>query len=390
MKLRHIAATVVAITAFGAAAQGFEFTEIYSVPTTPVKNQAKSGTCWCFATTSFFESELLRQGKGEYDLSEMSIVRPKLLRQLNDNYLRHGHGNIGQGSLSHTWVNTFNEYGIVPEEVYSGIKYDSPTHNHYEMMPMLEAVADVAIKQRKRSPEYDKVVNAILDTYMGPIPEKFTYKGKEYTPKSFAASLGLNMDDYVELTSFTHHPYYEAFELEVGDNWEHAKQYNLPLDELMQTMDYALSKGYTIDWDGDVSEKGFNHAKHVATNPDVKDLTRYEQADSVRLAPMKEADRLAEVTKGDKIYPEILVTPEVRQEGYETFVTTDDHLMHITGLMKDQNGTKYYKTKNSWGTERNDYGGYLNMSDSFVRAKTIYIMLHKDAIPKDIRKKLGV
>ena len=390
MKLRLFSSFAAALTVLAAGAQGYQFTDVYDVPTTPVKNQAQSGTCWCFATTSFMESELLRKGKGEYDLSEMSIVRQKLLNQLNDNYLRRGRGNIGQGSLSHTWMNAFNQAGIVPEEVYTGIQYNSDRHNHYEMMPILSAVAETAIKAKKRSPEYDKVINAILDIYLGPIPEKFNYKGKEYTPKSFAQSLGLDMNDYVELTSFTHHPYYEPFELEVGDNWEHAKQYNLPLDELMAVMDYALSKGYTIDWDGDVSEKGFKHAKAFAINPDVKDLSRYEAADSARLAPMKEAERLEEVVKGDKIYPELAVTPESRQEGFETFVTTDDHLMHITGLVKDQNGTKYYKTKNSWGTERNDNGGYLNMSDSFVRAKTIYIMLHKDAIPKETRKKLGI
>lgn len=209
-----------------ASAQGYVFTDEVIVPVSSVKNQASSGTCWCFATCSFLESELMRMGKGEHDLSEMFIVRQKLLNQLNDNYLRRGKGNIGQGSLSHTFLNAYRQVGIVPESAYSGINYDSDRHNHGEMMSMLTAVADAGVKNRKRSPQYDAVVNSILDAYLGPLPEKFTYNGKEYTPISFAQSLGFNPDDYVELTSFTHHPYYKAFELEVPDNWEHAKQYN--------------------------------------------------------------------------------------------------------------------------------------------------------------------
>ncbi|WP_300955448.1 aminopeptidase C [Paramuribaculum intestinale] len=372
------------------SAQTYDFTVTDSVAVTPVKNQASSGTCWCFATASFLESELLRKGKGEHDLSEMFIVRQKLINQLNDNYLRRGRGNIGQGSLSHTFLNAYNQVGIVPEEVYSGINYDSPRHNHGEMMAMLEAVAGVALKAKKRSPQYDAMVKSVLDTYLGSLPETFTYRGKTYTPESFAESLGINTSDYVELTSFTHHPYYEAFELEVPDNWEHARQYNLPLDELMDVIDGALRSGYSVCWDGDVSERGFRFANGVAINPDVRDLSRYSAADSAVFAPLTEAQRLDSVMTFSRPYLEIVVTPEVRQEGFESFVTTDDHLMHLTGLAKDQNGTKYYVTKNSWGTDRNGFGGYLNMSESFVRAKTIYVMLHKDALPAALRKRLGI
>ncbi len=372
------------------SAQTYDFTVTDSVAATPVKNQASSGTCWCFATASFLESELLRKGKGEHDLSEMFIVRQKLINQLNDNYLRRGRGNIGQGSLSHTFLNAYNQVGIVPEEVYSGINYDSPRHNHGEMMAMLEAVAGVALKAKKRSPQYDAMVKSVLDTYLGSLPETFTYRGKTYTPESFAESLGINTSDYVELTSFTHHPYYEAFELEVPDNWEHARQYNLPLDELMDVIDGALRSGYSVCWDGDVSERGFRFANGVAINPDVRDLSRYSAADSAVFAPLTEAQRLDSVMTFSRPYLEIVVTPEVRQEGFESFVTTDDHLMHLTGLAKDQNGTKYYVTKNSWGTDRNGFGGYLNMSESFVRAKTIYVMLHKDALPVALRKRLGI
>lgn len=388
--MKHAVSFISLLLAMSVSAQTYDFTVTDSVAVTPVKNQASSGTCWCFATASFLESELLRKGKGEHDLSEMFIVRQKLLNQLNDNYLRRGRGNIGQGSLSHTFLNAYNQVGIVPEEVYSGINYDSPRHNHGEMMAMLEAVAGVALKAKKRSPQYDAMVKSVLDTYLGPLPETFTYRGKTYTPKSFAESLGINTSDYVELTSFTHHPYYESFELEVPDNWEHARQYNLPLDELMDVIDGALRSGYSVCWDGDVSERGFRFANGVAINPDVRDLSRYSAADSAVFAPLTEAQRLDSVMTFSRPYPEIVVTPEVRQEGFESFVTTDDHLMHLTGLAKDQNGTKYYVTKNSWGTDRNGFGGYLNMSESFVRAKTIYVMLHKDALPVALRKRLGI
>ncbi|WP_290072471.1 C1 family peptidase [Paramuribaculum intestinale] len=388
--MKHAVSFISLLLAMSVSAQTYDFTVTDSVAATPVKNQASSGTCWCFATASFLESELLRKGKGEHDLSEMFIVRQKLINQLNDNYLRRGRGNIGQGSLSHTFLNAYNQVGIVPEEVYSGINYDSPRHNHGEMMAMLEAVAGVALKAKKRSPQYDAMVKSVLDTYLGPLPETFTYRGKTYTPKSFAESLGINTSDYVELTSFTHHPYYESFELEVPDNWEHARQYNLPLDELMDVIDGALRSGYSVCWDGDVSERGFRFANGVAINPDVRDLSRYSAADSAVFAPLTEAQRLDSVMTFSRPYPEIVVTPEVRQEGFESFVTTDDHLMHLTGLAKDQNGTKYYVTKNSWGTDRNGFGGYLNMSESFVRAKTIYVMLHKDALPVALRKRLGI
>lgn len=378
--------------AFSASAfgQGYQFTEVVTVPATPVKNQAATGTCWCFATTSFMESELLRMGKGTYDLSEMFIVRQKYMNQLQDNYLRRGDGNIGQGSLSHTFMNAYRQVGIVPEEVYTGINYDSERHNHSEMVRYLHALADVAVKTKARSPEYYKLVDNLFDTYLGKLPEKFTYKGKEYTPKTFAESLGLDMDDYIELTSFTHHPYYVKFDVEVPDNWEHSLMYNLPLDEMMETVDYALKNGYTVCWDGDVSEKGFSFTNGVAINPEVKKVEDLSNTDRARFEKLGEKERLEEVFKFERPYPEINVTPEVRQAGFESFVTTDDHLMHLTGITKDQDGTKYYITKNSWGTNRNKFGGYLNMSESFVRAKTIYVMVHKDAIPKAIKAKLGI
>jgi len=330
------------------------FTPVVEIKATPVKNQAATGTCWCFATTSFIESELLRMGKGEYDLSEMFVVRYNYVDKLQDNYLRQGKGNISEGSLAHDWMRVFRETGIVPDEVYAGLNYGSPTHNHSELQSYITAVAGVPVQRKDESDQYHKIVDAVLDTYLGKIPETFTYKGSSYTPKTFAASLGINPSDYVEITSFTHFPFYTQGLLEVPDNWAMERFYNVPLDELIQIMDNSLNNGYTVNWDGDVSEKGFTHKNGVA------------------------------------VFPEQSVSQELRQSGYENFTTTDDHLMHLTGIVKDQNGVKYYVTKNSWGPTSNSSGGFLNMSENFVRAKTIYIMVNKNAVPAGIRTKLGI
>ena len=389
MKPLFLSFALTLLSPLAAMSQGYQFTDEVKVPATSVTNQASTGTCWCFATTSFMESELLRMGKGEYDLSEMFIVRQKYINQINDNYMRRGKGNVSQGSLSPSWITAFKQVGVVPEEVYSGINYDSDRHNHGELASYVSSISETAVKLKKNSPEFHELVNSLMDIYLGKLPEKFTYKGKEYTAKSFAESLGLNMDDYVLLTSFTHKPYYEAFDVEVPDNWEHALMYNLPLDEMMSVMDNALKNGYSVCWDGDVSEKGFSFKNGVAINPEVNNVDDYATTDRARFEKMDAGERLEEVYKFERPYPEVKVTPEVRQAGYEAFVTTDDHLMHITGITKDQNGTKYYITKNSWGTERNAFGGYLNMSESFVRAKTICIMVHKDALTKEVRNKIG-
>jgi aminopeptidase C len=387
--LISVAVFAFAIASF-AQAPGYEFTTVVSHKATPVKDQSSTGTCWCFATASFIESELLRMGKGEYDLSEMFIVRQKYMNQMEDNYLRRGKGNIGEGSLAHTFKNAYKQVGIVPEEAYSGLIDGNKEHNHGALSRYFKALVDANIASKKRTPQYYALINNLFDTYLGKLPEKFTYKGKEYTPQSFTESLGLNMDDYIELTSFTHKPYYEMFSPEVPDNWETQPMYNLPLDELIETIDYALNKGYTVCWDGDVSEQGFSFKNGVAINPQVEDVKDYSTTDRARFESMPKYQRLDEVFKFEHPYPEIAVTPEIRQEGYEKFVTTDDHLMHITGIAKDQNGTKYYITKNSWGAESNKSGGYLNMSESYVRAKTICVMVHKDSLPKELKQKLGI
>ncbi|MDR2586172.1 MAG: aminopeptidase [Prevotellaceae bacterium] len=370
----------------------YEFTPVVDIKVTPVKNQSRTGTCWCFATNSFFEAELIRMNKGAYDLSEMFIVRNTYMERLNDNYLRRGNGNLGPGSVSNVYVNTYKKYGIVPQEVYNGLVNGATEHNHGELQRLVEAVAKVAVDLKKRSPEYEKVIQTLFDIYLGTVPEKFVFKGKEFTPQTFAASLGLQMEDYVEITSFTHIPLHAKGVLEIPDNWQFGASYNVTLDELITIMDNALNKGFTVAWDGDVSERGFSHINGIAINPQMGAMESFEGTDRARFENLSSDQLLAEMYKFffEKPFPEVKVTPEIRQAGYESFVTTDDHLMHLTGIVKDQNGTKYYKTKNSWGTERNKFDGYLNMSESYVSAKTIAIMVHKDAIPTEIRKKLGL
>ena len=318
----------------------YQFTEQFRIPVTSVKDQNATGTCWCFATTSFIEAELLRMGKGEYDLSELYTVR--------QNY-------------------------IVPQSAYSGINYDSPLPNHRELRTYLKAIADASVSLKARSDEYWELQDALFDIYMGEVPETFTYEGKEYTPESFRDMLGLNTDDYIEITSFSHHPFYQQVPLEVPDNWDHALLYNLPLDEMMAVIDNALNTGYTVSWDGDVSEKGYVYSPlGIAILPADASLDRKAiGATDTLIAEVEEVDQ------------------ELRQQGYESFTTTDDHLEHLIGIANDPAGTKYYITKNSWGAE-GPYEGYHYMSEKYVRAKTISIIVHKDAIPSDIKAKLGL
>ena len=370
--LLSIAAVALGVASFAQTQTLYRFTPVKDIPVTSVKNQASTGTCWCFATISFLEAELIRQGKGEYDLSEMFVVRGNYKDRIFDNYLRRGRGNVSQGSIAHMATKVIEEYGIVPESVYDGIEYDSPRHNHGEMTAYMKGIIDVSLSQRKLSPEYKKLMESLFDIYLGKIPENFTYQGKNYTPKSFASMLGFDdLGDYVELTSFSHHPFYATVSLEIPDNWDHGLQYNLPLGEFMDVIDNALRNGYTVAWDGDVSTSEFNHNKGIAICPEPADL--------------------AEAVKLEKAFPERVVTQEIRQQGFESFDTTDDHLMHLTGLFKDQNGNLFYKTKNSWGPDRNpEMGGYLYMSRAYLQMRSISVMVHKDAIPAAIRQKLGL
>jgi len=259
--------------------EGYKFTPVVELKATPVKNQANTGTCWCFATTSFIESELLRMGKGEYDLSEMYLVRYNYADRLKDNFIQQGKGNLGQGSVGHDWMLEFIINGIVPDEVYTGLNYSMPNHNHSELNSFVNAISTVPLKRNKESDQYLTIVDAVLDTYLGKVPQTFTYKGVGYTPKSFTASLGINTDDYVEITSFTLFPFYTLGVVPIPDNWRKMNYYNVPIDELITIMNYSINNGYTIAWDGDVSEKGFSHSNGVAIIPEVENIEQYSSND---------------------------------------------------------------------------------------------------------------
>lgn len=355
---------------------GYEFTRNIELPAMPVKDQARTGTCWSFATVSFIESELIRMGKGEHDLSEMFFVR-YVYPEKAERYIRfHGNLNFWQGSLSHDVMNVVQEFGFVPDEVYRGLEYGTDRHNHGELVTVLENFLDGVLARRSGAltPVWPDAYNAILDVYLGEVPEQFTYNGRSYTPQSFVAEMDFDPSDYVEIASFSHQPFYEEFVLEVPDNWAHELTYNLPLNEMMDVINYSLANGYTIAWDGDVSERTFSSANGLALMPEKTWAERTEEE-------RRELFRSPQ--------PEEIVTQESRQASFDDFSTTDDHLMHITGTATDQNGSLYYLTKNSHG-ENNDMGGYLYMSESYVKKKTVFVMVHKDAIPPAIRTKLGL
>ena len=378
-----VALLLLVVTSF-AQTPGYEFTTVVSHQATPVKDQGSTGTCWCFATASFMESELLRMGKGEYDLSEMFIVRQKYMNQMEDNYLRRGKGSIGEGSLAHTFKNAYKKAGIVPEEVYTGLLGDNKDHNHGALSRYLKALVDANIESKKRTPQFDALINNLFDIYLGKLPEKFTYKGKEYTPHSFFESTGLNPNDYISLTSYTHHPFYEPFVLEIQDNWRWGQSYNLPIDEFMQVFDNAINNGYPIAWGSDVSEQGFTR-DGVAVMPDTEKVQELSGSDMAHWLKMKPEEKKLNT----KPQPQKWCTQEERQEAYDNWETTDDHGMLIYGIAKDQEGNDYYMVKNSWG-KAGKYEGLWYASKAFVRYKTMNIVVNKNALPKEIAKKLGI
>lgn len=370
-----------------------QFTVVKENPITSIKNQNRAGTCWCYSSLAFIESELLRMGKGEYDFSEMFIVHNTYLDRADKAVRTHGDVSFSQGGSFYDVIYGMEQFGLVPEaEMRPGVMYGETLSNHNELTAVSDAVVAAIAKGKHRSlqvgpdgqPLWKKAIAAIHDIYLGVRPEKFTYNGKEYTPKSFYESTGLKASDYVSLTSYTHHPFYSSFVLEIQDNWRWAQSYNLPIDELLEVFDNAIDKGYTIAWGSDVSEAGFTRNGTAVMPDDVKsgDL---QGSDMARWLKLSEEEK--KVTP--KPSSEKWCTQEERQIAYDNWETTDDHGMQIYGKAKDQNGTEYYMVKNSWG-ESGKYKGIWYASKAFVRYKTMNIVVHKDALPKHIAKKLGL
>ena len=349
----------------------FQFDTIASVKTTSVKDQHRSGTCWSYAATSFIETELLRKKQGRFDLSEMFFVKYAYEKK-EKNYVRlHGKANFSPGGQAHDVIDVVKNQGMVPEENYDGMIPGQTQPNHSELDKVLKGYVNgvLAAKGRGNTIVWHDGLRAVLDIYLGKVPETFKHNGTAYNPKSFVEAVEFNPDNYVELTSYNHHEFYEAFRLEIPDNWNYAKYYNLPLNELMTVMENALDAGYSICWDGDVSDKFFDHKAAIA------------------MVPVNEDIKTDELTSNT---PERKIDQQERQKAFATFKATDDHLMHITAIIKDDNDNKYYVTKNSWNTDSNDNGGYLNMSENYVRLNTVAIMVHKDAIPENIKLKLNL
>lgn len=371
---------------------GYQFTSIKEIPCTSVKDQYRSGTCWSFSGLGFLEAELLRMEKPTVDLSEMFVVYHTYSDKAVKYVRLHGSLNFSAGGAFHDVTNVIKKYGIVPEEVYRGLNYGEEKHVHAELdRVLLDNVKAVAENPNKKlTTAWNDVLNNTLTTYLGEIPLKFNYQGKEYTPQSFATDfIGLNMDDYVEISSYTHHPFYSKFIIEVPDNWSWDEVYNVPMNELTEIIDNSINTGYTVAWAADVSEKGFSTSKiGVAVIP-VVDKANMTDAEITKWEKQTEKEKNEELYKLSKPGKEKLITQELRQIDFDNYQTTDDHGMLIIGTAKDQAGTIYYKVKNSWGNY-NDYDGYFYASKPYVEYKTMSIMVHKDAIPRNIRKKLDL
>lgn len=388
-----IVSVAVTLLCFTVSAQeeGYKFTDTQTVPVTSVKNQASSGTCWSFSGLAFLESEILAQGGPEVDLAEMWIVRNAYFERAVKYVRMHGKANCAAGGATHDVFNMIRTYGIVPEEVYPGLNYGTDLHKHAEMDAVIKSYVDAIVSNPNKSltTAWQEGLNAILDAYLGKCPETFTYQGKEYTPQSFAASLGVDLDDYISITSFSHHPFYETFALEVPDNWAWGLSYNLPLDEFMKVCEATVEAGHPVLWASDVSEKGFAWNKGLAIVPEA-DTESMEGTELARWVALSQADKDRALYKFDKPGKEKVITQELRQDAFDRYETTDDHGMEIVGLAVDQAGNKYFKVKNSWGVGNHIYKGYFYASYPFVAYKTTNIMVNKNVLPKEVKKALGI
>ena len=368
------------------------FTTIKELPITSVKNQNRSGTCWAYSTLSFFESEILKKTGKTYDLAEMFVCNKDYMERADVTVRMHGDCDFSQGGSAGDVLLIIKNHGIIPEEAMAkpGTMIGDTLANFNEffsvMTPYVKAIA--TSKSKTITPQWKSGLQGILDAYLGKTPETFTYEGVTYTPQSFAQSLGLDWNDYVSITSDTHHPFYTSFAVEVQDNWRWDHSYNVPMDEMMRIIDIALENNYTVAWGGDVSDEGFTR-KGLGVLYNTKTADGLSGSDQAKWLNMKPTERAHLIDSLGITAPEIVPTQEQRQKDFDSWELTDDHGMHIYGLAKDQNGREYYMVKNSWG-EAGDYKGIWYMTKAFVAARTMDFLINKNAIPKDIRKKLGI
>ena len=371
--------------------EGWQFTTVDSVGITRVKDQHRSGTCWAFSTLGFLESEVLRKTGKEVELSPMYVVSKTLIDRATYCVRLYNEPRFAEGGSAYDVIYCMQHYGLVPKSAMPGIRYGWTEADTLPVFSELTAVASGYLsglkKQKKLSPVWREGLQAIYDVYLGACPTEFEYDSVKYTPKSFVDSLGLNAEDYVSITSYTHHPFYERFALEVPDNWRMDQMYNVPLEEMMCIIDSALANGYTLAWGADVSEIGFTR-KGIGVVPDADHGADLTGSDMQKWVGMSKDKQKEELTK--KPLPEKTITQQMRQDAYDNWETTDDHGMQIFGTAKDQNGKRYYLVKNSWGTVKSDYKGIWYISEAFMQYKTNDVLVHKDALPKDIRKKLGI
>lgn len=367
----------------------YEFTVVKQLPITSIKNQSRSSTCWSFSTNAFLESEIIRLGKGEVDLSEMFVVSSSYFDK-SDKYVRtSGNINLSPGSSFGDALYVLKHYGTVPEKEMSGLNYGEKNHAHNEFDAAISGYVNAILKNPngKLSTAWKSGLAGILDAYLGKKPEKFIVNGKEFTPKTYAQSLGINPDDYVSLTSYSHHPFYTQFAIEIPDNWRWDLSYNLPIEELMQVFDNSINNGYTVLWGSDVSEKGFTR-NGIAIMPDIE-VVNTSGSDQARWTGLSKSEIDSKIFSLMERVPEKVITQEERQKAFDNGQTTDDHGMQIFGIAKDQDGRKFYMVKNSWG-ETGEFKGIWYVSESFVKYKTMNIVVHKNSIPQQIRTKLGI
>ncbi len=372
------------------AEEGYQFTDITVIPGTSVKNQHRSGTCWCYSGISLLENEIIKNGGEELDLSEMWVVRHAYFDKAVKYARLHGNLNLAVGGAFHDVTEIIKKYGIVPQEVYQGLSYGTDLPVFGEIDAVIKGYMDAVIKAPNRTltTAWQAGLNGILDSYLGELPETFTIDGVEYTPQSYAASLPIDINDYIGITSYTHHPFYTEMVVEVPDNWMWMPSYNLPLEEMMTVIDSAIEAGYSIGWATDVSEQGFSRTKAVAIIPE-DDRDNLSGTEAERWGAMTAEERSKALYAFDGPIAEKSITQEMRQKAYDNYESTDDHGMVIEGTAVDQAGNPFFKVKNSWDA-RPPYEGYYYFSRPFVEYKTISIMVNKKALPKATAKALGL